>query len=490
MKSGNKKHDSQNNNVNGLFTYIEETKMDIFRTMPVDMLINGTKGAHRLKKVLGALDLISLGIGAIIGTGIFVITGVAASKYAGPSIMISFVLSALTCAMAALSYAEFASMIPVAGSAYTYSYAALGELFAWIIGWDLILEYSVAISAVAIGWSGYFTSLLKVLGINLPVSVSASFLSAKGGIIDLPALGIIFIIALLLISGIRESARTNNVIVLIKLTAIMLFIVLAAPHINRANWIPFMPFGFHGIVTGAAIVFFAYIGFDAVSTVAEEVKNPQKDLPVGILVSLTVATILYIAVAAILTGIVNYRELYNQSAPVAYSLIRIGQNWASGVISIGAIAGITSVLLVMLLGQTRIFFAMSRDGLLPGMFGEVSPKSNTPVKSTVLTAIITGAAASLLPINIVAELTNIGTLAAFIIVSAGIVVLRHKKPDMPRPFRCPGVPFVPALGALLCGYLISSLEPITWLRFIVWLAIGLAVYFAYSRKHSRLNAPK
>lgn len=462
--------------------------MNIFRTKTIDTLIQETQGTNRLKKVLGAGDLVALGIGAIIGTGIFVITGVAASKYAGPSIIVSFVLSAVTCALAALAYAEFASMIPVAGSAYTYSYAALGELFAWIIGWDLLLEYAVAISAVAIGWSGYFTNLLKVLGVNFPPSVSASFLAAKDGFIDIPALTIIIIIAFLLISGIKESTRINNIIVIVKLSVIIIFIFLAFPHVNSANWHPFMPFGIHGIVSGAAIVFFAYIGFDAVSTAAEEVKNPQKDLPVGIMVSLLISTVLYIAVSAILTGIVNYKELYNQSAPVAYSLMKIGRNWASGIISIGAIAGITSVLLVMMLGQTRILFAMSRDGLLPKMFSDVSPKSNTPVKSTILTVIITGIPAALLPINIVAELTNIGTLAAFIIVSVGIIVLRHKKPDQPRPFKCPGVPFTPILAVILCGYLIFSLEPLTWIRFVIWLIIGLIIYFTYSMKRSKLRS--
>lgn len=461
--------------------------MNIFRTKPIDALIAETEGTQGLKKVLGAVDLIALGIGAIIGTGIFVITGVAAARYAGPAVVLSFALSAVTCALAALAYAEFASMIPVAGSAYTYSYAALGELFAWIIGWDLILEYSVAISAVAIGWSAYFNNLLKLFGISIPTYLSASFFTAKGGFIDLPAIAIIVVIAILLMTGIKQSASINKVIVGIKLAVILLFIFLAAPHVNSANWHPFVPFGLKGVVSGAAIVFFAYIGFDAVSTAAEEVKDPQKDLPIGIIVSLAVATVLYIAVAGILTGIVKYSELSNQGAPVAYGLMRIGQNWASGIISLGAIAGITSVLLVMLLGQTRVFFAMSRDGLLPKMFSEVSPKTNTPVKSTLLTMAITALPAALLPINIVAELTNIGTLAAFMIVSFSIIVLRYKKPNQPRPFKCPAVPLVPILGVLLCGYLIFSLEPLTWIRFVVWMAIGLIIYFTYSAKRSKLN---
>ena len=461
--------------------------MNIFRTKPIDALIAETEGAHSLKKVLGAVDLIALGIGAIIGTGIFVITGVAAARFAGPAVIISFALSAVTCALAALAYAEFASMIPVAGSAYTYSYVALGELFAWIIGWDLILEYSVSISAVAIGWSAYFNNLLKLFGIGIPTYLSASFFTIKGGFIDLPAIAIIVIIAILLMTGIKQSTMVNKVIVCIKLGAILLFIFLAAPHVNTANWHPFVPFGIKGIVSGAAIVFFAYIGFDAVSTAAEEVKEPQRDMPIGIIVSLLIATVLYIAVAGILTGIVKYSELNNQGAPVAYGLMRIGQNWASGIISIGAIAGITSVLLVMLLGQTRIFFAMSRDGLLPKIFGEVSPKTNTPIKSTMLTIAITALPAALLPINIVAQLANIGTLAAFMIVSISIIVLRYKRPNQPRPFKCPAVPLVPVLAVLLCGYLIFSLEPLTWIRFVVWLAIGLIIYFTYSAKKSKLN---
>ncbi|MCX8131242.1 MAG: amino acid permease [Clostridia bacterium] len=464
--------------------------MGIFRTKSIRDLIAETQGENQLKKVLGARDLISLGIGAIIGTGIFVITGVAASQYAGPAIIVSFILSAVTCALAALAYAEFASMIPVAGSAYTYSYAALGEIFAWIIGWDLILEYSVAISAIAIGWSGYMTNLLKVVGINLPTALTTSFLAKEGGFIDLPAVIVIAIISYLLIKGIKESIWVNNVIVVVKLAVIILFILLAFPSVNAANWQPFMPFGFKGVVAGAAIVFFAYIGFDAVSTAAEEVKRPQRDLPIGITVSLLVATVLYIAVAAVLTGVVKYTELSNQSAPVAYALTRIGQNWAAGLLSLGAIAGITSVLLVMMLGQTRIFFAMSRDGLLPRVFGEVSTKTKTPVKSTLLTLMLTGVTAAFLPINVVAELTNIGTLAAFIIVSIGVIVLRVKKPEEPRPFRCPGVPLIPLLSVALCTYLIISLDPLTWLRFFVWLIIGVIVYFIYSKNHSKLQQDK
>jgi basic amino acid/polyamine antiporter, APA family len=461
--------------------------MSIFMTKPIDMLIAETQGEHQLNKVLGAKDLVLLGIGAIIGSGIFVITGVAASRYAGPGIILSFVLSALTCSFAALCYAEFASMIPVAGSAYTYSYASLGELFAWIIGWDLILEYAVAMIAVAIGWSGYFNNLLKIVGINLPDALTNSFMAVKSGIINLPATLIIILIAWLLINGIKGSARINNIMVLIKVAVILLFIFLAAPQVNTANWSPFLPFGAKGIVSGAAIVFFAYIGFDAVSTAAEEVKNPKKDLPIGIMVSLLIATILYIAVAAILTGVVKYSELSNQSAPVAYALIKIGQNWSAGLISFGAIAGITSVLLVMMLGQTRIFFAMSRDGLLPHVFGEISAKTRTPVKSTLLTVVITGIPAALLPMNIVAELTNIGTLAAFMLVSIGILVLRYRKPDAPRHFRCPWVPVIPILAIFLCGYLILSLEPLTWMRFVIWLIIGIIIYFSYSRHRSKLQ---
>jgi APA family basic amino acid/polyamine antiporter len=458
----------------------------LFRTKPVDELIGMTRREESLKKVLGPLELILLGIGAIVGTGIFVITGVVAAYYSGPALVLSFVFSGLVCAVAALCYAEFAAMVPVAGSAYTYSYAALGEIWAWIIGWDLILEYSVAIAAVAIGWSGYVTETFHLIGLELPPAL-VNPPGTAGGLINLPAVLIIAGITVLLVIGVRESARVNNVIVAIKLSVILLFLVLGIPHIDPANWHPFMPFGLQGVITGAAIVFFAYIGFDAVSTAAEEVRNPQKDLPIGILGSLSVSTLLYIMVSAVLTGLVSYLLFKGTNAPVAFALEEIGITWGSELVAVGAICGITSVLLVFLFGQSRIFFAMARDGLLPRFFSTVHPRFRTPVKVTLLVGAVTATIASLLPLEAVAELVNIGTLAAFIIVAAGVVVLRRTQPELKRPFRVPLVPVMPVLCIISCGYLILSLPTITHIRFVVWLLIGLVIYFSYGRYHSTLS---
>lgn len=457
----------------------------IFRTKPIESLISETKGKDSLNKALGPLELTMLGVGAIIGTGIFVLTGVAAANYSGPALILSFIVSGLACTFAALCYAEFAAIVPVAGSAYTYSYAALGEFWAWIIGWDLILEYMVAIGAVAVGWSAYATHLFEAVGINLPKVLTSSPL--EGGIVNLPAILIILVITCILIIGVKESARTNNIIVAIKLVVIVLFIVLAAGHVKPSNWHPFMPFGFKGVLSGAAIVFFAYIGFDAVSTAAEEVKNPQKDLPKGIVISLIICTLLYIIVSAILTGVVPYLEYKNTAAPVAFALQQIGINWGSALVSVGAICGITSVLLVMMFGQTRIFFAMSRDGLLPKAFGAVHHKFKTPVKSTILVGVITMIIAGFVPIGDLAELTNIGTLAAFIIVSLGIVVLRYRRPDIKRGFKCPFVPVTPFISVIFCAVLIFMLPMVTKIRFVVWFILGIIVYFLYSRKHSTMN---
>ncbi len=458
----------------------------IFQTKPVSKLMECTGGVHGLKKVLSPFELTLLGIGAIIGTGIFVITGIVAANYSGPALVISFIISGIVCAFAALSYAEFAAMVPVAGSAYTYGYASLGEIWAWIIGWDLILEYSVSIAAVAVGWSGYMTSLLSGAGISLPAPL-INPPGLEGGIVNLPAILIILAVTGLLILGVKESARVNTVIVLIKVAVILLFLFLAYSHINPANWTPFMPFGWSGVITGAAIVFFAYIGFDAVSTAAEEVKDPQKTLPIGIIGSLIIATILYIAVTSVLTGIVPYSLFKNTAAPVAFALGEIGISWGSALVSVGAICGITSVLIVLLYGQTRIFFAMSRDGLLPAVFRELHPVYRTPVKVTLLVGVVTAILASLLPLQTIAELVNIGTLAAFIIVSLGVIVLRRTKPDLERPFRCPFVPLVPALCIVSCSALIFMLPTVTHLRFILWLALGLVIYFLYSMHHSRIN---
>lgn len=459
----------------------------VFRTKPIDQLITESTEGKSLKKVLGAFELTMLGIGAIIGTGIFVLTGITAANYSGPALIISFIISGLACGFAALCYAEFAAMVPVAGSAYTYGYAALGEFWAWIIGWDLILEYAVAIAAVAIGWSGYIVTLLQSAGINPPTALIAAP-HQPGGFINLPALLIIAVITVLLIIGVKESATVNNVIVGIKITVVLLFIAIGVWHVHPSNWSPFMPYGWSGVFKGAAVIFFAYIGFDAVSTAAEEVKNPQKDLPRGIIASLIICTILYIIVSAILTGMVPYLKFKDTSAPVAFALQQVGINWGSALVSVGAVCGITSVLLVMMFGQTRVFFAMSRDGLLPKVFGEVHPKFGTPVKSTLLVGIVTGVTAAFVPIGAVAELTNIGTLAAFIIVSIAVVVLRKKRPDIHRSFKCPGAPVTPILSVIFCAYLIWNLPHITHIRFVVWLILGMFVYFLYSRKHSTLNA--
>ncbi|MBV7274256.1 amino acid permease [Clostridiaceae bacterium UIB06] len=461
---------------------------NIFRTKPIDDLINETKGENGLKKVLGAFELTMLGIGAIIGTGIFVLTGIAAANYSGPALVISFIISGIACAFAGLCYAEFASMVPVAGSAYTYGYTALGEIWAWIIGWDLILEYLFAIATVAIGWSGYIVKLLSSIGIVIPKSLANA--PDAGGIVNLPAVLILALITGILVIGVQQSARLNNIIVGIKVAVVLLFIVLGVGHVNVANWTPFMPYGWSGVLSGASVIFFAYIGFDAVSTAAEEVKNPQKDLPRGIIGSLIVCTILYIVVSAVLTGMVPYLKFKETAAPVAFALEQVGITWGSALVSVGAVCGLTSVLIVMLYGQTRVFFAMSRDGLLPKVFSEVHPTFKTPIKSTVLVGVVSMVIAGFTPIGIVAELTNIGTLTAFIIVSAAVIVLRKKDPNRTRAFKCPLVPLVPALSIAFCALLIFKLPVITQIRFVVWLLIGFVIYYAYSYKHSAINEGK
>ncbi len=457
----------------------------LFRRKPHAMLmVEATSGAGGLKRALGAFDLTLLGIGAIVGAGIFVMTGVGALR-AGPALVASFVLAGTACAMAALCYAEFAAMIPVAGSAYSYSYATMGELVGWIIGWDLVLEYAVGAAAVASGWSGYFRVILERVGIHLPDALTHAPGSFPGGIIDLPALIIVLLVSAVLYVGISESARLNSIIVVIKLAAVAVVIAVGAFFVRPVNWQPFAPHGWSGISSGAAYIFFAYIGFDAVSTAAEEVVNPSRDLPIGILGSLFVCTILYIAVAAVLTGMVPYFSI-DQAAPLASAFVTRGLNFVAGIISVGAVAGLTSVLLVLLLGQSRIFFAVSRDGLLPEAFSRVHPRFRTPYIPTTVTGILVGLTAALLPIQDIAELTNIGTLFAFILVCLGIWVLRHIDPETHRPFRTPLVPAVPLLGAAFCFYLITGLDPVTWLRFFVWLALGLVIYFTYGRYHSRV----
>jgi len=457
-----------------------------FRTKSIDSIKQGAE-AKALKKTLGATDLVLLGIGCIIGTGIFVLTGVAAAKYAGPGIMLSFVLSGLACAFAAMAYAELAAMVPVAGSAYTYSYAAIGEIVAWIVGWNLILEYSVGSSAVAAGWSGYVVGLLKSAGFELPKAYTA--VPADGGIVNLPAILISLFLSLLLVRGTKESVTLNKVLVVVKLAAVFIFLVLAGPKVNPANWTPLMPYGFAGVASGAAIIFFAYIGFDAVATAAEECRNPNRDLPVGIVGSLAICTILYIVVAGVLTGVVPYTEL-NNAEPVAYALRAIGYNIGSALVGTGAIAGITTVLLVLMYGQTRVFFAMSRDGLIPAGICKIHPKYGTPHIITIVAGIAVALISGFTPIGVIAELTNIGTLFAFVVAAVGVWLLRFTKPNIHRPFRCPAVSVVAPLAILSCGYLMYNLPAETWIRFFIWSGIGFLVYFAYSYRHSVLGKGK
>ncbi len=453
----------------------------LFRTKSIDAGHSLAEGG--LRRVLGPLDLTLLGIGAIIGAGIFVLTGVAAATQAGPAIVLSYLIAGGACAFAAMAYAELAAAIGGCGSAYGYCYAGLGELIAWIIGWDLILEYGVAVSAVAIGWSSYANNALVAMGWGLPAAWQAG--PAEGGLLDLPAAAIVLIIAALLALGVRESVRVNALMVLVKLLAIAVFLAFALGRIDPANWTPFMPFGWSGTVGGAALIFFAYIGFDAVSTAAEEARNPQRDLPIGILVSLTVCTLIYIVVAGTLTGVVPYPTL-NVGSPVADVMLRLGHTWAAGLVAAGAIAGLTTVMLVLYYGLSRILLAMSRDGLLPELFARVDPRTRTPVRVILAVGLAMAAVAGLTPIGQVAELVNIGTLAAYFLVCTGVIVLSLTHPDLPRPFRTPWFPLIPLLGAASCLYLAASLPWVTWLRFGLWLVAGLAIYTFYSRHHSRL----
>jgi APA family basic amino acid/polyamine antiporter len=478
--------------------------MDLFWRKSVDQL-RADAASGTLRRALGPVQLTTLGIGAIIGAGIFVLTGQAAADHAGPAIVLSFVIAGLACGFAGLCYAEFASMIPVAGSAYTYAYATMGELLAWIIGWDLILEYSLGAATVAVGWSGYVVSFLHDLGINIP----AEFANPRGpildsatnavigqGIFNLPAAVIALLVTALLVIGIRESASANATVVLIKVAVVLLFIAFGAAYVNSANWSPFIPestgvkgeFGWSGIMTGAGVVFFAYIGFDAVSVAAQEAKNPQKDMPIGILASLAICTVLYIIMAAVLTGIMPYPQLDN-AAPVATAVDAIGLTWLRPLIKIGAIAGLSSVILVMIMAQPRIFYAMSRDGLLPPLFKRIHPKFRTPHVTTMLTGVAVALVAGLFPINTLGHMVSIGTLLAFAIVSAGVLVLRYKQPELERPFKTPGMPIVPILGVLFCVYLMTSLPMDTWWRLLIWLAVGLAIYFFYgARSAARARA--
>jgi basic amino acid/polyamine antiporter, APA family len=464
---------------------------NLLKTKSIEQLVGDVEhGAKALKRTLTALDLTLLGIGAIIGTGIFVLTGTAAANQAGPAIVLSYVMAGLACGFAALCYAEFAAMIPISGSAYTYAYATLGEIFAWMIGWDLILEYAVGSMTVAVGWSGYFQRILAGFGVHLPAWMAAAPAAAPGALINLPAVIIVLGIMVLLVIGVRESARFNAAMVTIKLAAVLFFIVVGVGYVKPENWSPFMPYGFSGMMTGAAVVFFAYIGFDAVSTTAEEAKNPSRDLPIGIIASLIICTVLYLAVAGILSGIVPVVQYKSDAqflnAPVGYALSVIQKDWAAGLVSAGAVAGITSVLLVMLMSQPRIFFSMSRDQLLPAGVSKVHPRFRTPYITTIITCVIVATVAGFVPIQILGEMTSIGTLFAFVVVSLAVIVLRIKRPDAHRPFRVPGGSVIPVLGVLACVYLMVSLSVMTWVRFLGWLDAGMIIYWFYGRTHSPL----
>lgn len=454
--------------------------MDLFRRKSIDEL-QAAAAASGMLKNLAAVDLLMLGIGAVIGTGIFVLTGVAAAKYAGPAVPLSFILSGLTCALAGLAYAEFASIVPASGSAYTYAYASLGEFIAFIVGWNLILEYTVTSSAVAVGWSGYVVGLFASAGLVLPHELVVA--PAEGGIFNLPAVLITLFLSFLLVRGTKESVKLNRILVFVKLAAIFLFLVLAAPHVDATNWEPFLPFGYSGVVSGAAIVFFAYIGFDAVATTAEECRNAARDLPIGIIGSLFICTLLYAVVAAVLTGVVPYSML-DTAEPVAFALRHIGYNVGSAIVAVGAICGITTVLLVLLYGQSRIFFAMSRDGMVPANVCKIHRRFHTPYRVTILGAIFVSAIAGVFPIGMIAEMANIGTLSAFLIASIGVMVLRKTEPDLKRNFKCPAVWLIAPLAVLSCGYLMANLPLATWHRFGFWILFGLCVYFGYSRAHS------
>ncbi len=467
----------------------------LFAIKTVDTLMAELAGEHRLRRVLGPVTLTALGVGAIIGAGIFVLTGLAAHDYAGPGLALSFVVAGTGCALAALCYAEFASMVPVAGSAYTYAYATLGELFAWIIGWDLVLEYAVASSTVAHGWSHYLVQFLELFNIHLPQILIGNPIDfdpvtgtwgATGAIMNLPAFLVVLAITVILVIGISESARFNAAMVVVKLAVVFLVIGLGSQYIRTENWHPFLPFGAPGVLKGSAYIFFAYIGFDSVSTHAEEAKNPQRDVPIGIIASLSLCTVLYILVALVLTGMVRY-DTIDIHAPVAHAFADRGLPVAVFLISLGALVGITSVLLVLLLSQARILLAMARDGLIPySFFGAVHERFRTPHKATILTGFLVATVAALFPLKILADLVNIGTLMAFVIVCAAVMVMRRTNPDLPRPFRTPWVPVVPILGILSNLMMMLALGWENWTRLFVWLAVGLVIYFGYSRHHSAL----
>ncbi len=458
-----------------------EVLKSLFRTQSLRDLY---QQEAQLVRCLNATDLTLLGIGAIVGAGIFVLTGIAAATAAGPGVILSYALAGLACTFCALAYAELASSIGGCGSAYGYAFVGLGELVAWIVGWMLLLEYCVASATVAIGWSGYVNNALAAMGVALPEALTNNLF--EGGLVNLPAMAIIFFISLLLAMGARESVKVNRMIVIIKLTVIILFIIMAGAYFRPdENWRPFLPFGSIGVINGAALIFFAYIGFDAVSTAAEETLRPERNLPIGIIASLAICTLLYMLVAGVLTGAVNYSEL-NVSSPISYALLKLGYHWGSFIVAIGAIAGLTSTILVMQFGLSRVVLAMSRDGLFPAKLAELHPKTKAPTLIILSTGTLIALAAGFAPIHTVAQLTNIGTLTAFISVCVAVMVLRYKQPDLPRPFKTPYSPFIPVLGIILCLFLMFNLRVITWWGFLIWTVAGLIFYFSYSRKRSVL----
>ncbi|AWE08273.1 amino acid permease [Lysinibacillus sp. 2017] len=457
----------------------------IFRKKPIRDLLH-KEGRLQLAKTLGPFDLILLGVGAIVGTGIFILPGTVSAQHAGPGIVFSFVVAAIVCALAGMCYSEFASTVPVTGSAYSYSYIVFGEIIAWIVGWALLLEYGLATAAVATGWSGYFVSLLDGFNIHLPLALTGAFSPENGTYINLPAILIIFTMGYLLMFGMKESARFNTVMVAIKISVVLLFIIVGVFYVKPENWSPFLPFGVSGVFSGAALVFFAYLGFDAVSSAAEEVKNPQRNMPIGIIGSLVICTILYILVSLVLTGIVPYTQL-NVADPVAFAMQVINQGWIAGIISLGAVVGMMTVILVMMYGGTRLLLAFARDGLMPKTMSEISPKRKTPVKNTAIFTLIISIIAGFIPLDTLAEMVNMGTLIAFVFVSAGIIYLRKNKELPEGGFKVPLYPLLPILSLLLCIFLISQLSLNTWIACGVWFVIGLIIYFTYGKKHSTLN---